>query len=231
MPTCPAYQMLDIHYRLAMAYRLGLPVVLPTAKGSQLCVCGYLTTDNAHAHGCPPIRAQSGIAAHDLMNSLLVGLFMRAGEQVMKEVMLPSGRRMDAKVFMQNRVLNIDVSMTCPSVKSYKAQASETPMSATFAREAYKCSKYDEEIDMEGGDFVPFVLETFGAMSATVHQVALLIQESAINNCVPSPPTKQVVLNELAVQLQRGNAMCLIRALAFARQPLGPWLSGYGVGV
>ena len=84
---------------------------------------------------------------------------------------------------------------------------------------------------MEGGDFVPFVLETFGAMSATVHQVALLIQESAINNCVPSPPTKQVVLNELAVQLQRGNAMCLIRALAFARQPLGPWLSGYGVGV
>ena len=231
LPTSPAYQMLDIHYRLAMAYRLGLPVVLPSAKGSQTCACGYLTTDNAHAHGCPPIRAQSGIAAHDVMNSLLVGLFQRAGEQVMKEVMMPSGKRMDCKVFMQHRVLNIDVSMTCPSVKSYKARASEVPLAATYSREAYKCSKYDAEVDEEGGDFVPFVMETYGAMSSTVNHVASLIQESAINNCVPKPPTKQVVLNELAVQLQRGNAMCLIRALAFARQPLGPWMNGHGVGV
>jgi hypothetical protein len=221
--------MLDIHYRLAMAYRLGLPVVLPTAKGSQLCVCGYLTTDNAHAHGCPPIRAQSGIAAHDKMNSLLVNLFTRAGEQVMKEVMLPSGRRMDAKVFMQHRVLNIDVSMTCPSVKSYQDKASHQPMAATFSREAYKCSKYDAEIDTEGGDFVPFVMETYGAMSSTVHHVASLIADSAINNCVPNPPTKQVVLNELAVQLQRGNAMCLIKALSFSHQPLNRWLSDHGV--
>jgi hypothetical protein len=230
LPTCPAYQMLDIHYRLAMAYRLGLSVVLPTAKGSQLCVCGYLTTDNAHAHGCPPIRAQSGIAAHDKMNSLLVDLFSRAGEQVMKEVMLPgSSRRMDAKVFMQNRVLNIDVSITCPSVKSYKAKASQQPMSAIHSREAYKCGKYEAEIDKDGGDFVPFVMETYGAMSKTVHHVAALIEEAAANNCVPYPPTKQVVLNELAVQLQRGNAMCLIRALSFAHQPLGPWLNGHGV--
>jgi hypothetical protein len=229
LPTRPAYELHDIHYRLAQAYRLGMSVVLPNSKGSQLCVCGYLTTDNAHAHGCPPIRAQSGIAAHDKMVSLLVNQFTRAGEQVMKEVMLPSGKRMDAKVFMQNRVLNIDVSMTCPSVKSYKAKASEQPMAATYSREAYKCSKYEHEIDKEGGDFVPFVMETYGAMSATVHRVASLIEDSAINNCVPNPPTKQEVLNELAVQLQRGNAMCLIKAMSFARQSLGPWFSGHGV--
>ncbi len=83
-------------------------------------------------------------------------------------------------------------------------------------REAYKCSKYEMEIDREGGDFVPFVLETYGAMSRTVEHVAEMIEEAAIDNCVPKPPTKQVVLNELAVQLQRGNAMCLIRTGCFA---------------
>lgn len=229
VPTTPAYRMLDMHYRLAMAYRLGLPIVLPTAKGSQLCVCGYLTTDNAHSHGCPQIRAQSGIAAHDMMNSLLANQFIRAGETAVKEMMLPSGKRMDTKVFLQNRTLNLDVSMTCPSVKSLKAKASVTPYAATYSREAYKCSKYDAEVDDEGGDFVPFVMETYGAMSDTVHHVAELIEDSAINNSVPQPPSKQVVLNELAVQLQRGNAMCLLRALAYSRQPLGPWLTGHGV--
>lgn len=164
-----------------------------------------------------------------MMTSLLVGLFMRAGEQVMKEVMLPSGRRMDVKVFMLNRVLNIDVSMTCPSVRSYKEKASVLPMAATFSREAYKCLKYEAEIDKEGGDFVPFVMETYGAMSATVYRMAGLIEESAINNCVPNPPTKQVVLNELAVQIQRGNASCMIKALSFARQSLGRWMSAHGV--
>lgn len=224
LPTCPSYVLLDIHYRLAMAYRLGLPVVLPPAKGKELCVCGYLTTDLAHAHGCPPLRASAGIPAHDAMNSLLVGQFTRAGEQVMKEVMMPSGKRMDAKVFMPHRVLNIDVSITCPAVKSYQVVASEQPMHAAHMREAYKCSKYEMEIDREGGDFVPFVLETYGAMSRTVEHVAEMIEEAAIDNCVPKPPTKQVVLNELAVQLQRGNAMCLIRALAASRQPLSPWI-------
>jgi hypothetical protein len=38
-------------------------------------------------------------------------------------------------------------------------------------------------------------------------------------------------LTKQAVQLQRGNAMCLIRALSFSHQPLGPWLNGHGVQV
>jgi hypothetical protein len=163
------------------------------------------------------------------MNSLLANQFIRAGETAVKEMMLPSGKRMDTKVFLQNRTLNLDVSMTCPSVKSLKAKASVTPYAATYSREAYKCSKYDAEVDDEGGDFVPFVMETYGAMSDTVHHVAELIEDSAINNSVPQPPSKQVVLNELAVQLQRGNAMCLLRALAYSRQPLGPWLTGHGI--
>ena len=225
LPTSPALELSDLQYRLAVAYRLGLPVVLPPAKGKELCNCGYLITDNAHAHGCPPLRAQAGITAHDMMNMLLVNLFLRAGEQVAKEVLLPSGKRMDAKVFMPHRVLNIDVSITCPATKSVMAQASQSPLYAATVREAYKCSKYEEEIDQEGGDFVPFVLESFGAMTRTVEHMAELIEDAAINNCVPQPPTKKTVLNEIAVQLQRGVALCLIRAMAAARQPLGPWVN------
>jgi len=227
LPTSPlaALTLLDVHYRLAMAYRLGMPVVLPPAKGRELCTCGYLTTDLAHVHGCPPLRAAAGIPAHDAINSLLVDQFTRAGEQVLKEVMLPSGKRMDAKVFMQHRVLNIDVSVTCPSVKSYQVMASENPMWAASMREAYKCSKYEDEIDREGGDFVPFVMESYGAMTRTVEHMAELIEEAAINNCVPQPPTKQVVLNEMAVQLQRGNAFGLIKALAASRQTATRWQS------
>ena len=211
--------------KLALAYWLGLPVVLPSAKGSQLCACGYLPTDNAHAHGCPPLRAAGGIPAHDAMNSLLANLFMRAGEMVVKESIMPSGKRMDAKVFMPHRVLFIDVSITCPSMKTYKAMASLHAMHAAYMREAYKCSKYEDEVDREGGDFVPFVLESYGAMTRTVEHMAELIEEAAIANCVPQPPTKQVVLDEMAVQLQRGVATCLIRAMAASRQSLARWAS------
>ena len=100
-----------------------------------------------------------------------------------------------------------------------------SPLVCRIDREAYKCSKYEDEIDQEGGDFVPFVLESYGSMTRTVEHMAELIEESAVNNCVPQPPTKQGVLNELAVQLQRGVALCLIKALAAARQPLGPWVN------
>jgi hypothetical protein len=227
IPTTPALTLQDLHFRLATAYRLGLPVVLPPNKGKDLCVrnCGYLITDNAHAHGCPPLRAQAGIAAHDAMNALLINQFVRAGEQVAKEVMLPSGKRMDAMVFMPHRVLNIDVSITCPSTKSVMETASQVPMHAALVREAYKCTKYDDEVDQEGGDFVPFVLESYGAMTRTVEHMAELIQEAAINNCVPQPPSKKDLLNEIAVQLQRGVSLCLIKAMAAARQSVGPWVN------
>jgi len=154
------------------------------------------------------------------MNLLLINQFTRAGEMVAKEVMMRSGKRMDAKVFMSDRVLSIDVSIACPSVKSAKESASQVQLHAATTREAYKCSKYEDEVDEEGGDFVPFVLETYGAMTRTVERTAELIAEAGINNCVPQPPTKQSVLNEVAVQLQRGVALCLIKALAAARQPL-----------
>ena len=60
----------------------------------------------------------------------------------------------------------------------------------------------------ERGDFVPFVLETYGAMTRTVERTAELIAEAGINNCVPQPPTEQSVLNEVSVELQRGVALC-----------------------
>ena len=59
--------------------------------------------------------------------------------------------------------------------------------------ESYKCSKYEEEVDAEGGDLIPFVLESYGAMTRTVEHVAEMIEEAALANCVPQPPTKQLL--------------------------------------
>ena len=116
------------------------------------------------------------------------------------------------------------MSIQNESKKKKKKKKKKVPLYAATVREAYKCAKYEDEIDQEGGDFVPFVLQTFGAMTRTVEHMAELIEDAAINNCVPQPPTKQQVLNELAVQLQRGVVLALIKALAAARQPLGPWM-------
>jgi hypothetical protein len=95
---------------------------------------------------------------------------------------------MDAMVFMPpHRVLNIDVSITCRSTMSVMATASQVPLYATMVREAYKCSEYDDEVDQEGDDFVPFVMESYGAMTRTVAHMAELIQEAAVNNCMHQP--------------------------------------------
>ena len=134
-------------------------------------------------------------------------------------------QKKNARSSCPHRVLNLDVSITCPATKSVMKVASQVPLYAATIREAYKCAKYEDEIDQEGGDFVPFVLESFGAMTRTVEHMAELIADAAVNNCVPNPPTKQSILNEIAVQLQRGVALCLIKALAAARQPLGPWVN------
>jgi hypothetical protein len=55
--------------------------------------------------------------------------------------------------------------------------------------------------------------------------MAELIQEAAVRNCMPQPLSKQTVLNELAIQLQRGVSLGLIKAMAAARQSVGQWVN------
>jgi hypothetical protein len=79
----------------------------------------------------------------------------------------------------------------------------------------------------EGGDVVPFagVMESYGARTRTVEHMAELIQEAAVKNCMPQPLSKQTVLNELAIQLQRGVSLGLIKAMAAARKYVGHWVN------
>ena len=52
-----------------------------------------------------------------------------------------------------------------------------------------------------------------------------MIADSVRINCVPQPPTKQKMLDEMTVQVHRGVATCLIRAMSAFRQTCAHWTS------
>ena len=52
-------------------------------------------------------------------------------------------------------------------------------------------------------------MEVHGTMSRTVHSAAEMLAEYGATSGAPSPPSKQDILNQLAVALQKGQMLLM----------------------
>lgn len=118
-----------------------------------------------------------------------------------------------------SKVFLVDVSITHPASPSFLRLHSQ-PFGAAVSREAAKTRKYAALAEMEGATFVPFVLESFGALASAARRflgdvVALAADVAMV------PASSPQLCRALSVVLQRGNALILRSGAQRVRHHLG----------
>jgi hypothetical protein len=116
--------------------------------------------------------------------------------------------RPDALVLCDGGVSLVDVSVTNPTAVSYSTKSAEHDLSAARAREKSKTVKYFDQAVSEHAHFVPFVLESFGAVGEQALNFIRALGSEAVAHGRFSSETSFAngMLRALSIALQKGNA-------------------------
>ena len=134
------------------------------------------------------------------------------------------GKRADLSLLdpLTNSLTHIDVSIALPSAESHRAAASRQLLSAANARVHAKETKYADLCRKEGAYFVPFILETTGAMSKPALQMISRIADQSVATNPYNPVTAAQLTQRVAIALHNGNAQIIYQGLARSAQAFRP---------
>jgi hypothetical protein len=203
----------SLYHRFAAAYaylsRLGL-LATESITPDTRCICGTLIhSDPAHFNTCTKLRRLGNLNMHNHVCRTWNRLAEQCGLIAQGERTLPSGKKTDGEWHGMAQVYGWDFSSTTAMAKSVCDSASKTPGYAIKVREFAKFAKYNAECKRQGVAFLPLVMEVHGTMSRTVHSAAEMLAEYGATSGAPSPPSKQDILNQLAVALQKGQMLLM----------------------
>ncbi len=210
----------SFYHRFAAAYaylsRLGL-LATESITPDTRCICGTLIhSDPAHFKTCTKLRRLGNLNMHNHVCRTWNRLAEQCGLIAQGERTLPSGKKTDGEWHGMDQVYGWDFSSTTAMAKSVCDSASKTPGYAIKVREFAKYAKYNVECKRQGVAFLPLVMEVHGTMSRTVHSAAEMLAEYGATSGAPSPPSKQGILNQLAVALQKGQMLLIHQGVAVA---------------
>jgi len=215
VPTSPELTLYDAEYIYAVRHRLGLK---PHDNLPPLCACGNsLEDDSAHFHSCQLLKRSVITARHDRIVKLLAHVLRVSGAFVQIEY-CPSGvdrKRPDLTVVLPEQALFIDVVVCHPSAPS---RISLDPLASARRAEAAKQSKYADVAQAHGARILGFALETYGAFGECATDVLQIIRRAIRTQADPSDRLDVVLPQQLAVALQKGNALVARMGALRARQ-------------
>jgi hypothetical protein len=231
IPTRAALKMGDSDFRYAVRHRLGMAPLdqLPLA-----CPCGTLVVTTDHAHVCSHNK-RAWTVRHNGILRTLERLASAAGYVVQHEPgfaapvavggrqaaaiagadIVAAGLRPDCLLIGAHKTVAIDVSVACPTAASYVKAAARTALATASVREATKLAKYDALCAEHGWRMVPFVMESYGAFGRRALDFLGTMLAYATEQYQPFELKR--ARQELAVALQRGNAMVALQACVNAR--------------
>jgi hypothetical protein len=203
----------SLYHRSAAAYpylsRLGL-LATESITIDTSCICGTLIhSDPAHFNTCTKLRRLGNLNMHNHVCRTWNRLAEQCGLIAQGERTLPSGKKTDGEWHGMAQVYGWDFSSTTAMAQSVCDGASKTPGYAIKVREFAKFAKYNAECKRQGVTFLPLVMEVHGTMSRTVHSAAEMLAEYGATSGAPNPPSKQDILNQLAVALQKGQMLLM----------------------
>ena len=171
------------------------------------CDLTKLVHDAQHAHVCPFIRKNAGYLRHQMvLSGLREACNECAAPNTIRDHSLKRAQnereiQPDLFVHKGNASFMIDVSVVHPAADSYARGASRVATYAARLRENDKTRKYKALADRNGFTFVPFVMETTGAMGAEALRFLSMLSEDADHPASFLRNAKR----RLAIALQRGN--------------------------
>ena len=197
--------MADEDFLIAVKHRLGLhPMEGLPAK----CECGtQLSEDPQHFYSCSKRRAKN--ARHDAIVRLLFKAFSQVGTTFRLEPRMYATERVrpDLDVILPGQHVMFDVAVTHPGAPCRK---SDKPCAAANDMQATKNRKYKDWALALGAKFLPFVLETHGALGQQAEDVLKLLTKAAsASSHLPMPVRDfmKYTRQALSISLQRGNAL------------------------
>jgi hypothetical protein len=228
----PAYTINNGEYILAVRHRLG---ILPydNLRNQQCLTCAgarnketpELLIDPDHVHSCLLQRSRSVRVRHDRLKMVLAYLARSCGYLVDIEAEFPAtmdgtstGLRGDLLLWHGSTCELVDVTVVRPSQLTLLVHGSESsgshkqPLVAASRAEKYKHQTYDMECARRGWKFVPFVVETYGALGQEA--ASLLGRISAHHPSMNQSEFLSYANSCLSICLQRGNACVSERGTA-----------------
>jgi hypothetical protein len=190
------------------------------------CVCDSTKEihDPYHPHVCPIIRKNNVYNRHEILVRTLEACARHAGAITNTKTpidiqRLPEEGNITPDLFVNTGINKymIDVSIVYPCADSHIGIASNAQCAAAAKRENEKKTKYDRFANRNGYTFVPFVMETFGAIGKCAEQ---FIRD--LSNTTNDESNCDYFKRRCAIALQRGNALTMKQ---------GAWLMRKGQGL
>ena len=216
LPTLPSLTLTDIKWLWAAQLRLGVPLAV-TADTCDACKAADIyTTDSWHSLTCV---SRSGARITHRHDSILheVAKYCRlisvqteinpAGESD------KDGRRADIEVYLPDRTIVGDVTVSHPATKTWRKKVSRWGVNAVGdSREGKKNERYRAMADQHDKKFQAIVMYTYGGLHTSARKFIKAICDSLDPAlCLLSHTEFRAELYaHIAIALQRGNAEIMI---------------------
>lgn len=213
LPTESSRTLSDHAFKLAVRLALGLKPLdyMPSACPNCHEPISEFTCD--HHLTCHTRTRKEITARHDNIVKIATAYANASGGSAVSEPahLAESSRiRPDISVFLDDKQILVDVSVVHPTAASYINKAVIKPLAATSQRAAHKRRKYQQLCNAQRAHFVPFLVESYGGLSADA--VEFINRITAFSNSIASqqqnalPLSGHCVLADIAIAIQRGNA-------------------------
>jgi hypothetical protein len=226
-PVTAALTLSDAQYRVAARLNLRLDPLRDMSELSDSCPsCGKLdalANDRWHFLACSKHKGPEGeiTARHDTVNNALYLSVLTLGGQAAREprgMGAEDGRRPDLQVVFHGHHLLTDVVVVHPLAPSLVSKATGGPTAVAVHRAHHKHKKYDALAARHGASFFAFSVETCGGMAPESMELLQRVARAGQQQ-LPLWPYRQILqhmLGNVAMAIQRGNAMTVLAGYASA---------------
>ena len=211
--------LLPQNFRIALQYRLGLPVY----NSPHPCPACGKDSDVYGDHTITCATENERIFRHDTLRDAIFEEARHAGLSPVKEArdLISGNRSRPGDIFLpswRGRQTAFDVAVTSPLSQSSLPRASKESGAAIDSMKALKMNKHFRACQTNGVHFVPLVVETLGGWdSDAVHHLQAIAKQTSSRSSFGASSVISHFFQRLSVLLQRANA-----SLIAARAPAPP---------
>jgi len=232
-PSTQLFTISNDDYALAIRHRLGLfPTADDVNKLHVSCkLCGKKILRYDHYHTCVPLRGSVGTDRHHHVLHAVGSLAREAGCSFWAEPHLfddyrsthtskgvrrrwrefkkkdnDNGIRPDAYIASRTQHYLIDVSVVNPTSHSYIKSDASLKYGTTEKREQDKIEKYKALAEQRGCEFIPFVLESYGAWGKEALTFLRTLSYSYSEDEKAQSSFYRHAVSTISIALQQGNA-------------------------
>ena len=204
------------NFRIALQYRLGLPVY----NSPHPCPACGKDSDVYGDHTITCATENERIFRHDTLRDAIFEEARHAGLSPVKEArdLITGNQSRPGDIFLPSwhrRQTAFDVAVTSPLSQSALPRASRETGAAIESMKASKMNKHFRACQVNGVNFIPLVVETLGGIRICQQTILFPSYEKKLSMMISSPPNRYslLIVYEVSVSTSVISSDCIRNAL------------------